>query len=329
MLCAALIAGVAGIQQAPAPLHARHRSCGSTSARRTPAAASSPPSRPPTSICARTATPQAHRRRPPRPLLGHRAVSCASVPCRRERRRTGGGAAPGRASLRNLPRRVSRVRRRRDGARARRSDALRRSRARAARPDRRTEAAGLAAGDSPFPRSRRRASGDRELRRTKRRLRTEERVRTEFHGEHAGGRSPQTRTQVALSAINALAVHLGWASSRRAQDADRRLRGPAARRAEARPESADAGVDRPVGGSVQRLRSTRSIQAAAEPKTTRRRGDALRTLANETDGQAGLHGRRSRAGAAPRRGHSSAYYLITASIAEKARRPFPRGPASC
>ena len=86
----------------------------------------------------------------------------------------------------------------------------------------------------------------------KARLRAAQRLRARLHRRHAGAHRRGSRNQVALSAINALAVHLGSLTDRRKTlivvTDSRRPHGSAARPG----VSADARHDHPIGEPVQR-----------------------------------------------------------------------------
>ena len=197
--------------------------------------------------------------------------------------------------------------RRQHRARARGAAAVRRSRPDAARSRRGDEAARFAVRDPADARSRRRAARDRELRRA---ARGEYEPRNAYERDYIAGtpaRIEAARNQVALSALNALAVHLGSLADRRktlvvATEGIGRRRAPAGSGV-----PADARHDHPIGEPLERRRLSRSTRATARDDPA---GEALRRLARRrptarrfaADADAGLQ----RAAA-----DSSAYYLLS------------------
>ena len=278
----------------------------STSRSPTRAGARSPISNPRTSSCAKAA----------RCCRSNRCGWCASPPAapdappptiqsaadEQTRRRRGRSPA-----VRDLPRRVPRRERRRNRSRPRHADPVRRPRRLAPRSARRHEAARLAVRDPPDPRSRRGAARDRQLRGAQGRLRRRATPTSATTSPARRRASTLARSQVALSAINALAVHLGSLTDRRktlivaTESVGRRRSSP-------RPGiPADHRNDHPLGEPLQRRRSIRSIRA------TRRRRRAGRGPATA--------GRRNRrpvrfrptptAGLRRVTADASAYYLLS------------------
>ena len=229
-----------------------------------------------------------------------------------------------RAAVRDLPRRIPRRARREHRPRAR--GAARVSSIAtldAARSRRGHEAARFAVRDPADRRSRR---GARTPSRASRAARATTSRATPTSANYIAGtpaRIDAARNQVALSALNALAVHLG-SLDRRPQDADR-----ASAKASAAPI---AGAARSTcrrstrsirsANRVERRRSTRSIRATrARPM----HADGARRcgrLADDTDGSA--IGGDLDAGLRRAAADASAYYLLSYPVAAPRRRQVPR-----
>ena len=135
-------------------------------------------------------------------------------------------------------------------------------------------------------------------------VRAAQRLRAQLHRRHAGAHR-RIRNQVAWSAINALAVHMGGLADARKTLDRRREHG----RAGAAPRSGVSGHAR-HRAAIRQPRQRRDLHDRPGP-TTRcaRDADPLRTLAPETDGAAiagDLDAGLRRAAA-----DSSRYYLLT------------------